>query len=127
MNIQSDKPYMIFQKEYNGKKYYKLGLSRKLQNGEYENGYIDIQFKQNIEIENKERIYLKNAFLTFYKSKDKATIPYIFVMNFERMEDAIEHSKETDIVKQETKDGFADLGKEVRLDEIEITDEDLPF
>ena len=58
MNIQSDKPYMIFEKEYNGKKYYKIGLSKKLKNGEYENGYVDIQFKQGVEIHNKERIYL---------------------------------------------------------------------
>ena len=61
MNIQSDKPYMIFEKEYNGKKYYKVGLSRKKQDGTYENGYVDIQFKQDVEIHNKERIYLKNA------------------------------------------------------------------
>lgn len=127
MNIQSDKPYMIFEKEYNGKKYYKIGLSKKLKNGEYENGYVDIQFKQGVEIHNKERIYLKDAFLTFYKSKDKATIPYIFVMDFERIADTIEHSKEKDVVKQETKDDFNDFGKEVTLDELEITDEDLPF
>jgi len=118
---------MIFTKEYNGKKYYKIGLSRKLQNGEYENGYVDIRFKQDVEIHNKERIYLKNAFLTFYNSKDKATIPYIFVMDFERIADTIEHSKEKDVVKQDVKDDFADLGREVTLDEVEITDEDLPF
>ncbi len=123
MNIQSDKPYMIFEKEYNGRKYYKIGLSRKLKNGEYENGYVDIQFKQDVEIHNKERIILKDAFLTFYKSKDKATIPYIFVMDFER----VENTKESNIVKQETKDDFNDFGKEVVLDEVEITDEDLPF
>lgn len=29
MNITSDKPYMIFVKEHNGKKYYKVGLSKK--------------------------------------------------------------------------------------------------
>lgn len=123
MNIQSDKPYMIFEKEYNGKKYYKIGLSKKLKNGEYENGYVDIQFKQGVEIHNKERIYLKDAFLTFYKSKDKATIPYIFVMDFER----VENTKESNIVKQDTKDDFADFGKEIILDEVEITDSDLPF
>ena len=127
MNVQTDKPCMIFVKEYNGKKYYKVGLSRKKQDGTYENGYVDIQFKQDVEIQNKERIYLKNAFLTFYKSKDKATIPYIFVMDFERMEDAIEHSKETDIVKQETKDDFEEFGREVKLNDIEILDSDLPF
>ncbi len=127
MNVQTDKPCMIFVKEYNGKKYYKVGLSRKKQDGTYENGYVDIQFKQGIEFENKDQIYIKNAFLTFYKSKDKATIPYIFVMEFERLEDTIKHSKETDIVKQDTKDDFEEFGREVKLNDIEILDSDLPF
>lgn len=127
MNVQTDKPCMIFAKVYNGKKYYKVGLSRKKQDGTYENGYVDIQFKQGIEFENKDQIYIKNAFLTFYKSKDKATIPYIFVMEFERLEDTIEHSKETDVVKQDTKDDFEEFGREVKLNDIEITDDDLPF
>ena len=127
MNVQTDKPCMIFVKEYNGKKYNKVGLSRKKQDGTYENGYVDIQFKQGIEFENKDQIYIKDAFLTFYKSKDKATIPYIFVMEFERLEDTIKHSKETDIVKQDTKDDFEEFGKEFKLDDMEITDDDLPF
>ena len=104
-----------------------IGVSKKLANGEYENGYIDIQFRQGVEIENKTRIYLKNAFLTFYKSKDKATIPYIFVMDYEVAEEQTKHNKETDIAKQETKDDFADFGREVAMSEVEITDEDLPF
>ena len=127
MNIQDNKPRMIFVKEYDGRKYYKVSVSKKLANGEYENGYIDIQFKQGVEFENKTKIYLKNAFLTFYKSKDKATIPYIFVMDYEIAEEQIKHNKETDINKQETKDDFADFGREVAMNEIEIKDEDLPF
>ena len=127
MNIQDNKPRMIFVKEYDGRKYYKVSVSKKLANGEYENGYIDIQFKQGVEFENKTKIYLKNAFLTFYKSKDKATIPYIFVMDYEIAEEQIKHNKETDVAKQETKDDFADFGREVAMNEIEIKDEDLPF
>ena len=127
MNIQDNKPRMIFVKEYDGRKYYKVSISKKLANGEYENGYIDIQFKQGVEFENKTKIYLKNAFLTFYKSKDKATIPYIFVMDYEIAEEQDKHNKETDVAKQETKDDFADFGREVAMNEIEIKDEDLPF
>lgn len=127
MNIQDDKPRMIFAKEHDGRKYYKVGISKKLANGEYENGYIDIQFRQGVEFENKTRIYLRNAFLTFYKSKDKATIPYIFVMDYEVAEEQIKHNKETDVAKQETKDDFADFGREVAMSEVEITDSDLPF
>ena len=125
MNLQSDKPQMIFAKEYQGKKYYKVGLSKKKQDGSYENGYIDVQFKKGEEFENKEQIYFKNAFLTFYKTKDKATMPYIFVMEYERIGDTIKHSKETDIVKEEVKDDFVDFGKEIN--DIEFTDDDLPF
>ena len=127
MNIQDNKPRMIFVKEYDGRKYYKVSISKKLANGENENGYIDIQFKQGVEFENKTKIYLKNAFLTFYKSKDKATIPYIFVMDYEIAEEQDKHNKETDVAKQETKDDFADFGREVAMNEIEIKDEDLPF
>ena len=127
MNIQTNKPLMIFVKEHNGEKYYKVGLSRKKQDGTYESGYVDIKFKQGIEFKNKDQIYIKNAFLTFYKSKDKATIPYIFVMEFERLEDTIKHSKETDIVRQDTKDDFEEFGREVKLNDIEILDSDLPF
>ena len=65
--------------------------------------------------------------MTFYKSKDKATIPYIFVMDFEKLEDTIKRSKETDIVTQDTKDDFEEFGREVKLNDIEILDSDLPF
>lgn len=124
MNIQNDKAITIYTKEYNNKKYYKTKLSKKLQDGSYENGYIDIQFKKGIEFNDKEQIYLKNAFLTFYKSKEKATIPYIFVMDFEKLEDTIEHSK--DIVKQDTKDEFKDLGTSLKAEDI-LTEDDFPF
>ena len=92
MNITSDKPYMVFAKEYQGKTYYKVGISKKDKEGRYENGYIDIHFRNNIKIENKTQIYLRNAFLTFYLSKDNHTIPYIQVMEFETVGETIEQS-----------------------------------
>ena len=49
------------------------------------------------------------------------------VLDYEKVEDTIEHSKETDIVKQETKDNFKEFGREVKLNDIEILDSDLPF
>lgn len=114
MKIQYEYPIMIFKNEYEGKPYYSLGLSKKMQDGNYLNGYIPCQFKKNVEIDNKKKIYIKNAWLTFY-IKDKKTIPYIFINEFEYVEAAIkEAKKETDPFKE-----FAD--------EIEITDEDLPF
>lgn len=126
MNVSSEKPLMIFVNEYNGKKFYKTSLFKKNKEGKHEYGNIDIQFKKEVEFKNKEQIYIKDAFITFYKSKDEHTIPYIFVMDFERLEDTIERSKETDIVKQDTKDEYKDLGSSVKLEDLDI-DPDLPF
>ena len=120
MNITSDKPYMVFVKEYEGKNYYKISLSRKKQDGTYENGYIDVRFKGNVSINNKDQIYIKNAFLTFYKNKDKATIPYIMIMEYEPMSEAIEHSKETDVQKNNDKDLFEEFGEEHKDDDFEL-------
>lgn len=126
MNVSSDKPYTIFRKDYKNSVFYKVGLSRKKEDGMYENGYVDIRFKKGIELKNKTQIYLKDAFLSFYLTKDKHTIPYIFVLDYELVADAIERSKETDIVKQDTKDEYKGLGSSVKLEDLDI-DPELPF
>jgi len=74
---------MVFAKGYNGRRIYNLGLSKKDQNGEYVNGYILAQFKKGVVLENKTKIEIEDAWLTFYINKDKKTIPYIFVNKFE--------------------------------------------
>ena len=121
MNIQSEKPYMIFVKEYNSKKYYKVGLSKKLQDGNYENGYIDVQFKKGIDLENKTQIYFKNAFLTFYKTKDSKTIPYIMILDYELVSDVIDREhKEIKKDAEPSEDLFAEFGKELDEDNFEL-------
>ena len=125
MNISDDKQYTIYEKEINGAKFYRLQLSKKMQDGSYQNGYVDIKFAKCEAPENKTRIYLKNAFWSFYLSKDKHTIPYVVCMEYETAEQVIRDSKK-DIVKQDTEDTYKDLGTSVTLDDIDI-DEDLPF
>lgn len=114
MNISYEYPVKVFKSEYQGKTYYKLGLSKKMQDGSYLNGYISCKFRNNVTIDDKKKIYLKNAWLTFY-TKDKMTIPYIFINKFEYVEEAIKEAK------QES-DPFEEFSNEVIL-----TDEDLPF
>lgn len=126
MNIQDDKQFTIYEKEINGVKYYRLQMSKKVQDGSYQNGYIDVKFAKCEPPKNRDRIYLKKAWISFYLSKDKHTIPYVVCTEYETAEQVIRDSKK-DIVKQETKDEFADFGREVKLDEIEIEDSDLPF
>lgn len=120
MNITNDKPVTIYANNFDDVKRYSCRLARKkLNEDSYEYGYIPIKFKQGVDLETKNKIIIKNAFLTFYK-KDNQTIPYIFVLDFDLV-------KEDNIEKQETEDLFADFGKEVKLNDIEITNSDLPF
>lgn len=120
MNISNDYPVMIFRNEYEGKIFYKIGLSKKKQDGSYESGSMTCQFKKDVNLEDKTKIYIKKAWLTFYKNKDNATIPYVFVNEFETVSETIDNSKV--IAKQEADDPFKDFGEEVAL-----LDDDLPF
>ena len=131
MNIDNQYPVAIFRFESGENIYYKMGLSNKDKDGNYINGYIPVQFRKGIELENKTKIYLKKAWLTFYLKKENIdgvdkniTVPYIFVSEFEKVEEVIAGSKEKDIVKDEAaaSDPFKDLGNE-----LVFTDEDLPF
>jgi hypothetical protein len=130
MNIDNQYPVAIFRFESGENVYYKMGLSNKDKDGNYINGYIPVQFRRGIELENKTKIYLKKAWLTFYLKKENIdgvdkniTVPYVFVSEFEKVEEVIEHSKEKDIVKDEAAaDPFKDLGNE-----LVFTDDDLPF
>lgn len=111
MNIQDDKQFTIYEKEINGVKYYRLQMSKKVQDGSYQNGYIDVKFAKCEPPKNRDRIYLKKAWISFYLSKDKHTIPYVVCTEYETTEQVIRDSKK-DIVKQEVKNDSDDLFKE---------------
>ena len=125
MNITNEKPVMIFKKEYNGYINYSVGLSKKNQDGSYTNGYIQVRFKNGAILEDKTTIYIKKAWLSFYL-KDKKTIPYIFINEFETIEQAINNAKtsvtQTGQVSVQVEDPFKSFGEEVVINE-----EDLPF
>lgn len=77
---------MVFVNEHNGHKFYKVGISKKMQDGNYQNGYVDVQFKKDIILENKTKINIKSAWLTFYMNKENITVPYIFINEFEQLD-----------------------------------------
>lgn len=95
MNISNDYAVMIFASEFNDKRYYKMGLSKKDINGEYISGYKDVRFKNDVFIHNKTKIKIKKAWLDFYV-KDKKTIDYIFISEFEIVKDKQEEIFEFD-------------------------------
>lgn len=82
MHIKENEELMIFK---NDKGYYSIGLSRKDRNGNYFYGYFPCQFKKDVSVENKTRIKVKNAFMSFYL-KEKETIAYIVITDFEIVE-----------------------------------------
>lgn len=81
MNITSNNT-MIFAKEFNGKMYYRAGLSTKDKDGKYVNGYIDVKLPKDVELADKTKINITKGFLSFYKNKDKKDIFYIVIQEF---------------------------------------------
>ena len=117
MNITNEKEVMIFRREYNDKTFYSVGLSKKLQDGTYENGSIGCQFKKGIEIQDKSKILIKSAWLSFYKDKEKKTVPYIFINEYKLTAETIK-TKKQDIDKE-----YVDFGNSVELTDDDIDNE----
>jgi len=93
MEIIEKYPVTIFKREYNGKVYYKIGLRKKDQNGNYIKGYIDAQFRKDANVDDSKKIYIKNAWLDFYKNKEGKTNINIFINKFDYVSDIIEDAK----------------------------------
>lgn len=123
MNITNERAVMIFKREYEGNTFYSLGLSKKDKNGNYVNGYMPCQFKNGVSIEDKTKVYIKHAWLSFYlkdipNSESKQTVPYIFINDYETVEETINNSKtNTEIIKDVMEDPFAEFGEEVSIDD----------
>lgn len=111
MNITNKYPLMVFKNDYDGKTFYNIGISKKEENGSYTNGYIPCRFKKGVNVENKTKIKLKNAWLDFYLKENKS-IHYIFVNDFE-------------IVKDNSSKNSPPAS--IKSDDINLSDSDLPF
>jgi hypothetical protein len=115
----------VFRKDYEGRTYYKVGISKKDQNGNYVNGYLDVRFKKDVELEDRTNIYIKKAWIDFYL-KDKKTIPYIFISEFETVDQTIDRIHKENSEEQKT-DPYEEMGKQVQAEQYEITEDMLPF
>lgn len=129
MNIENKYPVMIFRNEYDGKIYYKMGLSKKGIDGKYINGTIPCRFNKALSVDDKTKIYLKNAWLDFYNvevekngKKYKETRYQIFINECEEVEETINKSN-SEIVREVVEDDpFKEFSKE--NEDFEL---DLPF
>ena len=122
MEIKSDKEEMIFRNEYEGKVSYKIGLSKKNKDGQYDKGYIPVRFKQGVDLNNQTRIKINEAWLSF-NTHDKKTYPYIFINDFSIVEDERQNGTNEvnpyEYIKAKVESDFGE--------QIEIKPEDLPF
>ena len=86
MEIIDSREQMIFRNERDGKISYAIGLSKKKDDGTYEKGFVAVRFRKDIELKDRTKIKIKEAWLDFYKI-DKRTMPYIFINKFEMADD----------------------------------------
>lgn len=115
MEITSNKEEMIFRNEYNGKPIYSIGLSKKKKDGGYEHGYMTAYFKDGVDIPDRSRIKIQEAWMSFY-NKDKKTIPTIFINKYELVSEP-----------NPAKTSESSTKTEANFEQVEIMPEDLPF
>lgn len=122
MNLEFKFPMMVFRREYEGKVYYNLGLSKKDQEGKYINGYIDCRFRKGVELEDKTKIQIKSGWLDFYKAKDNGTRVYVFVNEFEKVEGETKQPTNSEIVQavMNDNDPFKEFANEVEVEGFEL-------
>ena len=119
MQVTHEYPLKVFKSK--DKDTYSVGLSHKNKDGEWVNGYLEVKFRKDTEIDLDKKIYLKDGWLDFYiadTGKYTYSRVYLFINKFEYVED---------VIKQETNDDLFSKAGTVVSDEIEIKDEDLPF
>jgi len=122
MDIITDRKETIFRRDYEGKKFYSIGMSKKRQDGSYENGYASVQFNKDVELENKTQIMIKKGWLDFYnteKEGKKTTHLFIRVSEFEVV--AYIKDKEEQPKEEKKQDGWGSAK------DIEIDPDELPF
>jgi hypothetical protein len=112
MDIISKNEHLVFKNEKDNKVSYSIGISKKKEDGTYENGYIPVRFRKDIELNDRTKIKIKSAWLDFFKI-EKRTMLYIFINDFEKVENEVQQQKSVD---------NWDAGKNVEID-----DDMLPF
>ena len=121
MNFKDDFIVMVFVKEIEDRKLYSIGLSKKNQKGGYDKGYMSVRFKRDVVINNKTRIKVKDAWLSFNTNEGK-TFPFIFINDFEILAEAKPETKETN--------PYEDFGNSIKTEvqeTFDIQESDLPF
>lgn len=125
MKVTSDRTETIYRHDKEDRTIYTMKLVKKNMDGEYENGYILTKFRNGVELDDKSKIKIKDAWLDFYKKDDKTNIS-LFVNDFD-LEDNNTLQKQEEKKEQE-ENPFANVNSKNGIKQpIPYTDEDLPF
>lgn len=125
MKVTSDRAETIYRHDKEDRTIYTMKLVKKNMDGEYENGYILTKFRNGVELDDKSKIKIKDAWLDFYKKDDKTNIS-LFVNDFD-LEDNNTLQKQEEKKEQE-ENPFANINSKNGIKQpIPYTDEDLPF
>ena len=84
----------IYRKDFDGKPVYSTSISRKNQDGKYENMYIQIQLPKDIVLEDKTDINITKGFISWYKTKDGLSKIKFVIMEYETEEKYIQEERE---------------------------------
>jgi len=111
MNITSNNT-MIFAKEFNGKMYYRAGLSKTNKDGNYENAYIDVKLPKGINLRDRSMVNITHGFLSFYyttnKEEKKELHWYIVIQGFT-----------TDKQDKKEEDPYEEFGTQITTEDID--------
>ena len=112
LTVKSDeKGVMVFANEKEGAngKYtlYSIGVSSKDTNGGWVNGFLNVRFKKGVEVANKTKIKINNAFPVVTKSGDKTYVSFM-ITDFDNLSEGTNSDE-----------GWVNLSN--------IKEEDLPF
>ena len=82
---------MIFRFDDEDRISYNISISKKKEDGTYENAYMPVRFKKDVSLDNQTKIKIKNAWLDFIKM-EKRTFWFMFISDFEIVEKKEEKS-----------------------------------
>lgn len=124
MEIRNSSPVRVFRFEDGDKVKYTVGISKKIKDtDEYERAYFPIQFNNGVEVEDKQKILIKNAWLSFYNwefQEKKGTSFFIKCSQFDLVSDDEEPQMKLEEIKDTVNDIYSDFGNSIEIDDSEI-------
>lgn len=115
--IEPDKKYRVWKSTKDDRNYYKIQVTQKNYDNSVDKFYEEVRFKKGVEIPNQTDIIIKTAYENCRKNPADIYNPifYLLIVDFEQIESQ----------EQITKNALDEFNE--FMDDVEITDEDLPF